>query len=168
MQEAFAIGFANVVGAFFRNDFTIKNWTQDLSFRFDLKVSFAWKALIILFSRLDDTFIMRCRPSAFLIHVRISSTKQIFTLDLIFVAHNSCGQNWVIFLFQLSFYFQEDNNFVPRGPNQKQDVKINLIQMVRNLGRCIWSKNYDLKIEKGEFVSLIMWFSTRDLKTGYN
>ena len=137
-----------------------------MTFRFDLKVSFTWKALIILFSRLDDTFIMRCRPSAFLIHVRISSTKQIFTLDLIFVAHNSCGQNWVIFFIRQSFYFKED--FVPRGPNEKQDVKINLIQMVWNLGRCIWSKNYDLKIEKGEFVPLVMWFSTRDFKTGYN
>ena len=54
------------------------------------------------------------------------------------------------------------------SPNEKQDVKINLIQMVWNLGRCIWSKNYDLKIEKGEFVPLVMWFSTRDFKTGYN
>ena len=126
---------------------------------FDLKRSFTWNTLMIL-------FIMRCRPSAFLIHVRISSTKQIFTLDLIFVAHNSCGQNWVIFLIRQSFYFKKD--FVPRGPNEKQDVKINLIQMVWNLGRCIWSKNYDLKIEKGEFVPLVMWFSTRDIKTGYN
>ena len=92
-------------------------------------------------------FIMRCRPSAFLIHVRISSTKQIFTLDLIFVAHNSCGQNWVIFLIRQSFYFKKE--FVPRGSNEKQDVKINLIQMVWNLGRCIWSKNYDFKIAKG-------------------
>lgn len=39
MQEAFAIGFANVIGAFFRNDFNSKKWPQDLIIRFDPKTS---------------------------------------------------------------------------------------------------------------------------------
>ena len=86
MQEAFAIGFANIVGAFFRNGFLRTSRSSHLA----PKKGLNGKAFLIPLSAM---YIMRRRPSTFFIHVRISSAKQIFTLDLIFVAHNSCGQS---------------------------------------------------------------------------
>lgn len=50
MQEAFAIGFANVVGAFFRNDFTFNKWPQNLS---SVKL---WPQDELHVKHLDDTF----------------------------------------------------------------------------------------------------------------
>ena len=76
-----------------------------------------------LFIPMSTLYIMRRRPSTFFIHVRISSAKQIFTLDLIFVAHNSCGQSWVIFFRSTFLYRMIWGKLFGKGSNEKQGVK---------------------------------------------